>query len=91
MRACTTLEIHQAFTSDHNPKGHADTERCLRTLKEACPWMREWTCPLAFVRALAVWIADDNEHYLHSSLGDKTPSQFARDSSTRHSTPFLAA
>jgi putative transposase len=45
MRACATLEIHQAFTSDNNPKGNADTERVMRTLKEECLWLKEWTCP----------------------------------------------
>jgi putative transposase len=36
MEACSTMEIHQAFTSDNNPKGNADTERFMRTLKEEC-------------------------------------------------------
>jgi putative transposase len=45
MRACGALGIQQAFTSDHNPKGHADTERMMRTLKEECLWLQEWTCP----------------------------------------------
>jgi len=91
MRACATLQIHQAFTSDNNPKGHADTERCMRTLKEECLWRHEWTCPVALASALAAWIDDYHEHYLHSALGDKTPRQFARDYYTRHSTPFVAA
>ncbi len=34
MRACATLEIHQAFTRDNNPQGNADTERFMRTLQE---------------------------------------------------------
>jgi putative transposase len=36
MKACSTLSIHQAFTSYNNPKGDADTERVIRTLKEEC-------------------------------------------------------
>ncbi len=32
-----------------------------------------------------------NEHYLHSSLGYKTPNQFERDYYSHHSPPFLAA
>jgi putative transposase len=32
MEACSILEIHQAFTSYHNPKGNADTERVIRPL-----------------------------------------------------------
>ena len=38
MRTCATLEIHQACTSDHNPKGKADTERFMRTLNEEGLW-----------------------------------------------------
>jgi putative transposase len=52
MQACATLEIHQTFTRDYNPKGHADTECFMRTLKEECLWLQEWTCPLALVSAL---------------------------------------
>jgi hypothetical protein len=36
MKACSALEIQQAFTSSNNPKGNADTKRVMRALKEAC-------------------------------------------------------
>jgi putative transposase len=52
MKACSTLGMQPAFTSDNNPKGHADTERVMRTCKEACLWLSEWTSPLALIRAL---------------------------------------
>jgi hypothetical protein len=52
MQACTTLEIHQTFTSDNNPKGNTDTERFMRNLKEECLWRQEWTSPLALASAL---------------------------------------
>jgi hypothetical protein len=45
-RACGTLGSQQALTSDHHPKGHADTERVIRTRKEACLWVRAWTGPV---------------------------------------------
>jgi transposase InsO family protein len=90
-QACATLEIHQTFTRDNNPKGNADTEHFRRTLKEECLWLQEWTCPFAFVSALDKWINDDNTHYLHSALGDNTPRQFERDYSISHNTPFVAA
>jgi putative transposase len=45
MAACRTLGIQQAFTSDNNPKGNADTERVMRTLKEECLWLQEWATP----------------------------------------------
>jgi len=55
-RACATLGITPAFTSDHNPKGNADTERLMRTLKEELLWLREWTSSLELERALAAWV-----------------------------------
>jgi putative transposase len=91
MQACATLGIHQAFTSYHNPKGNADTERVIRTLKEECLWLREWTCSFMLSRALGDWITNYNEHYLHSSLAYKTPSQFEREYYSSHSPPFVAA
>jgi putative transposase len=91
MRGCATSELHQAFTSYNNPKGNADTERGMRTLKEECLWLHEWTYPFALISAAVAWIDDYNEHYLHSALGYKTPRQFERDYYTRHSPPFVAA
>jgi putative transposase len=91
MQACRTLGIQQAFTSYNNPKGNADTERVMRTLKEECLWLQEWTSPFELIRALEVWITDYNEHYLHSALGYQSPSQFERHYYLSHGTPFAAA
>jgi putative transposase len=91
MQACATLEIHQACTRDHNPKGNADTERFIRTLKEECLWLQEWTCPLKLMHALKDWLAHDNEHDLHSALGYQSPRPFERDYLNHHSPPFVAA
>ncbi len=91
MKACRTLEIHQAFTSYSNPKGNADTERVMRTLKEECLWLHEWTCPFQLAQALADWISYYNEHYLHSALAYRTPAQCERDYDNGHRPPFLAA
>jgi putative transposase len=91
MRACATVESHQAFTRDTSPQGNADTECVIRTLKEACLWRQEWTCPSALISALTVGIDDDKAHDLHSALGDKSPGQFARDYDTSRSPPFVAA
>jgi putative transposase len=91
MEACSTMEIHQAFTSYNNPKGNADTERCMRTLKEECLWLQEWACPLELTSSFARWVGHYNGHNLHSSLGYKTPNQFERDYYGSHGPPFLAA
>jgi putative transposase len=91
MKACRTLGIQQAFTSDHTPQGNAETERVRRTLKEEGLWLQEWTSPLAVIRALEVWIADDNAHDLHSTLGYQSPRQVERHDYLSHGTPFVAA
>jgi transposase InsO family protein len=67
LRACAAMGIRQALTSYNNPKGNADTERFLRTLKEELVWLREWTSPAAFFQALDRWLADYNASYLHSA------------------------
>lgn len=91
MEACRTLGIQQAFTSDNTPTGNADTERLMRTLKEECLWLKEWTCPFALVSALEAWITTYNEYYLHSSLGYKSPRQFELEYQPSPSPPFVAA
>lgn len=41
LRECRVLGMKQIFTSYNNPKGNADTERVIRTLKEDLIWLRE--------------------------------------------------
>jgi putative transposase len=91
MKACRTVGIQQAVTSDNNPKGNADTARVIRTLNEECLWLQEWTSPFDLIRALAVWITDDHEQDLHSALGYQSPRPFERHDDLSHGTPFAAA
>jgi putative transposase len=91
MWACATLGIHQVFTSYNNPKGNADTERAMRTLKEECLWLQEWTCPFELSRTLGNWIDSYNLHYLHSALSYKTPGQYEQEYQASHGSPFIAA
>jgi putative transposase len=58
MRACAAMGIRHAFTSYNNPKGNADTERFLRTLKEELVWLHEWTSPAVFFAAPDCWIGE---------------------------------
>lgn len=69
IETCSTLGIHQAFTSDSNPQGNADPERVIRTLTEECLGLQEWACPLRLVSSLEAGIDDDNARHLHSALG----------------------
>jgi putative transposase len=75
MKACSLLDIHQAFTSYNNPKGNADTERVMRTIKEELIWLREWRDPFELSNEVRRWIEEYNENYLHSALGYRTPNQ----------------
>jgi len=43
MRDMRTLGIEQIFTSYDNPKGNADTERMIRTIKEEVVWVNEFS------------------------------------------------
>lgn len=91
MKDCRAMQIEQAFTSYNNPKGNADTERLMRTMKEECLWLREWSSPLEIIAALEKWIPYYNEQYLHSTLGYKPPVVFEREWINSHHSPLLVA
>ena len=79
MKACGQLNIEQIFTSYNNPKGNADTERVIRTMKEDMVWLSEWEKVSVFEEELKRWIERYNNDYPHSSLGYKTPVQFEQE------------
>jgi putative transposase len=79
MKNCRELGINQAFTSYNNPKGNADTERFIRTMKEELLWLREWYNPFELVNDFKEWVDSYNQKYLHSALGYKTPIQAESD------------
>jgi putative transposase len=79
MEACGRLGVEQAFTSYNNPKGNADTERMMRTLKEEFLWLSEWRSPSELADRLSGWILTFNSSYLHSSLGYRTPNLAEQD------------
>ena len=79
MKDCSTLEIKQIFASYDNPKGNADTERVIRTIKEDLIWVKDWRSPVELEKDLAVWINSYNEDFPHSSLSFKTPAQFEKE------------
>jgi len=87
MRECRALGMDQIFTSYNNPKGNADTERVIRTLKEDLIWPQEWLTVAQLEDALAWWIRDYNEDYPHSAIGYQTPQQFETSFQPQPSTP----
>ena len=68
-------EIEQIFTSYNNPKGNADTERMIRTMKEELRWLREWESERELSLELDKWVEYYNRNYLHSAHGYRTPAQ----------------
>lgn len=76
MNACKTLGIEQAFTSYNNPKGNANTERVIRTIKEDCIWINEWDSVAESRQCITQWIHDYNHLYPHSMLNDLSPVEF---------------
>jgi transposase InsO family protein len=91
MAVCGQLGITQAFTSYNNPKGNADTERSIRTLKEECLWLREWPSPFALADDMARWFESFNVSYLHSRLGYRTPEAFEQQWISSHQTLLAPA
>lgn len=76
MQEAASLGIKQAFTAYSNPKGNADTERLIRTIKEELLWLREWTTVEEVARAVKQFGPRFNAEYLHSALGYETPNEF---------------
>jgi len=76
MKACSLLNIQQIFASYNNPKGNADTERVMRTIKEDFIWVREFTSPQILLNGFHQWVIEYNTDYPHSSLQNMTPSEF---------------
>ena len=79
MQACHTLGIKQIFTSFNNPKGNADTERLMRTIKEDLVWIYDWRSSFDFERVFKDWVEAYNSDFPHMSLGYMTPQQFANN------------
>ncbi len=79
MEACSVLEIRQIFASYNNPKGNADTERVIRTIKEDFVWIREFSSPLEFTEDFKKWVENYNNDFPHSSLNYSTPSEYEKE------------
>lgn len=77
MEEMATLGIKQIFTSYNNPKGNADTERSIRTIKEEIIWINEIKTLEESKEKIISWIENDyNKMYPHSSLNYLSPCEF---------------
>jgi len=72
-------EFPQGCTSYDNPKGNAETERMMRTIKEEVIWINEFTSLEEAQEVIGQWIEEDyNQFYPHSKLGYKSPREFEK-------------
>lgn len=77
MKETANLEIEQIFTSYDNPKGNADTERMIRTIKEEVIWLNEFETFEQAKEKISEWFEINyNKLYVHSSLGYMSPVEF---------------
>ena len=92
IRECANLGVQQIFTSYNNPKGNADTERMMRTMKEELIWTNEFESFKQLKVAFNAWVQDYNAHYLHSTLGYVPPNAFEqRWLDQQPNSPLIAA
>lgn len=77
MRDTALLGIEQIFCPYDNPKGNAETERVIRTIKEELLWANEFTSFEEAKDAIGDWISEDyNRLYIHSTLGYQSPEEY---------------
>ena len=91
MRDTAHLGIEQIFCSYDNPKGNAETERVIRTIKEELLWLNEFTSFEEAKDAVGNWIREDyNRLYIHSAFwAIKARRNFAINGSRcTHKRPF---
>ena len=76
---CNSINVNQVYTSFNNPKGNADTERVIRTIKEDLIWPKEWSSYLELEEALEKWVKNYNEDFPHMSLNYQTPYEYEKN------------
>jgi transposase InsO family protein len=79
MKACSVMEIKQIFASYSNPRGNADTERVIKTIKHDFIWVREFKSPSEFIEQFGLWVERYNTDRPHSTLGYRTPCDFEKE------------
>ena len=74
MKFCSELGIKQIFASYNNPKGNAETERMIRTIKEEVIWVHEFESLDEAKKRIREFIEFYNREYPHSAIGYISPS-----------------
>lgn len=80
MRDTAELGINQIFCSYDNPRGNAETERVIRTIKEEVLWLNDFGSFEEARVTIGAWIREDyNRLYVHSALGYRSPAEFRQN------------
>ena len=80
MKNLSHLGINQIFTTYDNPKGNAETERMMRTIKEEVIWINDFETFEEAENTIGKWILNDyNKLYIHSALNYKSPEEFENE------------
>jgi transposase InsO family protein len=75
---CAELRIQQIWASYENPKGNAETERHIRTLKEDLIWVKDFQSLPEAKTHIHEWIKWYNREYVHSALRYQSPEEFEK-------------
>jgi len=76
MNFCKENGVNQIFATFNNPKGNADTERVIRTIKEEVFWINEFETIEEVNIAMKEFVKFYNNEYCHSSLGYMSPVEY---------------
>jgi len=75
MSYCMERGINQIFATYNNPKGNAETERVIRTIKEEVVWINEFETLEEAKVEMEKFVKFYNEEYCHSSIGYRSPRE----------------
>jgi len=78
-KTCKRLGINHVTTSYNNPKGNAETESWIKTLKEDCLWIRDFESFEDAKQKIYAWLDYYNTEYPHSSIGYRTPREMREE------------
>jgi putative transposase len=76
---CDDWNVEQLFAPVGRPTGNAVAERVIRTMKEECIWLRDWTSAAELLAALRAWMTTYNDVRPHQALAWQTPTERRRE------------
>lgn len=72
---CREWRLEHLFAPVGRPTGNGAAERLIRTMKEECIWLRDWTSAAELWRELQAWMKSYNDERPHQALRWQTPRE----------------